>query len=216
MSNNVRVVIVDDHPIFRDGLKTLLKSLGMDVVGEAPTGQDAFALAIELRPDVVVMDLHMPDLNGIDATRMISESAPGVGVLVLTMLDDDVSVFAAMRAGARGYLVKGATQHDIARAITAVASGDVVFGATLARRIQQFFDTPTATPDATPFPQLSDREREVLDLVAQGLDNPTIAKRLFVSGKTVRNHVSNIFTKLRVPDRAAAIITAREAGLGRS
>jgi DNA-binding NarL/FixJ family response regulator len=212
--SEVRVVVADDHPVFRDGLAMLLGSVdGIHVVGTAASGAQAVALATELRPDVVVMDVQMPELNGIEATRRLADAAPEVGVVVLTMSEDDGTVFSAVRAGARGYLVKGAEQDEIVRAITAVAAGGVVFGASLARRIAEFFAAgPPAPTDA--FPQLTGREREILDLVAAGRSNAQIAATLYLSPKTVRNNVSNVFTKLQVADRAEAIVRAREAGLG--
>lgn len=211
---DVRVLVADDHPVFRDGLAMLLGSVdGVDVVGTAATGEEAVARAVELTPDVVVMDVQMPGLNGIEATHRLSERAPTVGVVVLTMSEDDGTVFSAVRAGARGYLVKGAEQDEIVRAITTVASGGVVFGASLARRIADFFAAgPPVPTDA--FPQLTTREREILDLVAAGRSNAQIAAALYLSPKTVRNNVSNVFAKLQVADRAEAIVRAREAGLG--
>jgi DNA-binding NarL/FixJ family response regulator len=210
----VRVVVADDHPIVRDGLRALLDSLpDMELVGEATTGREAVRSAVVGRPDVIVMDLRMPDLDGATATAEICRTAPEVAVLVLTMLDDDDSVFAAMRAGARGYLVKGASQQDIVRAITAVAAGEAIFGPGVARRVLRYFATPPAAQPA--FPELSPREREVLDLLAGGLTNAAIASRLGLSAKTVGNHTSSIFGKLQVAGRAEAIIRAREAGLGR-
>jgi DNA-binding NarL/FixJ family response regulator len=210
----VRVVVADDHPIVRDGLRALLASLpDMEMVGEATTGREAVRSAVADRPDVIVMDLRMPDLDGASATAEICRVAPDVAVLVLTMLDDDDSVFAAMRAGARGYLVKGASQQEIVRAITAVAAGEAIFGPGVARRVLRFFASPPAAEPA--FPELSPREREVLDLIASGLTNSAIAGRLGLSAKTVGNHTSAIFAKLQVAGRAEAIIRAREAGLGR-
>jgi DNA-binding NarL/FixJ family response regulator len=212
----VRVVVADDHPVFRDGLAMLLGSVdGVEVVGTAADGVEAVALAGRVRPDVVVMDVQMPRLNGVDATRRLAEEAPGVGVVVLTMSEDDGTVFAAVRAGARGYLVKGAEQEEIVRAITTVAAGGAVFGAPLARRIAEFFTAGPATPE-TPFPQLTAREREILELLAAGRSNAQIAAALYLSPKTVRNNVSNVFAKLQVADRAEAIVRARDAGLGRS
>jgi DNA-binding NarL/FixJ family response regulator len=209
------VVVADDHPIFRDGLAVLLSSVdGIEVVGTAATGLEAVDLALDLQPDVVVMDLQMPELNGIDATRRIASEAPSVGVLVLTMSEDDGTVFSAVRAGARGYLVKGAGQEEIVRAIITVASGGAVFGASLARRIAEFFATGPPTP-TTVFPQLTAREREILELLAAGRSNAQIAAALYLSPKTVRNNVSNVFAKLQVADRAEAIVRARDAGLGR-
>jgi DNA-binding NarL/FixJ family response regulator len=211
----LRVVIADDHPVFRGGLRALLGiDDGIDVVGEASTGVEAVALAEQQQPDVVVMDLHMPDLDGVDATRQIIQTSPHVAVLVLTMFDDDDSVFAAMRAGARGYLLKGANQADVVRAVHLVGGGGAMFGPAVAQRVIEFFSRPRPAGTALAFPQLTDREHEVLDLLAQGLPNSAIASRLRISDKTVRNHVSNIFTKLAVADRAQAIVRAREAGLG--
>ncbi len=214
MSEQLRILLADDHPLFRDGLKALLASVAdAEVVGEAATGEEVVALALELQPDVVVMDLHMPELNGIEATRRVVESSPHVGVLVLTMVEDDDAVFAAMRAGARGYLLKGSNQAEIVYAIRAVGSGEAVFGPAIAHRLIEYFSSsPSGPPQA--FPQLTQREREVLDLIARGESNAAIAQRLVLSQKTVRNHVSNIFTKLRVADRAQAIVKAREAGMG--
>jgi DNA-binding NarL/FixJ family response regulator len=211
----VRVVVADDHPIVRDGLRALLASLpDVELVGEATTGREAVRSAVTDRPDVIVMDLRMPDLDGTTATAEICRVAPDVAVLVLTMLDDDDSVFAAMRAGARGYLVKGASQQEIVRAITAVAAGEAIFGPGVARRVLRFFASPPAAA-APAFPELSPREREVLDLIAGGLSNAAIAGRLGLSAKTVGNHTSAIFAKLQVAGRAEAIIRAREAGFGR-
>ena len=211
----VRVVVADDHPIVRDGLRALLTSIpDVELVGEATTGREAVRSAVTDRPDVIVMDLRMPDLDGAAATAEICRVAPDVAVLVLTMLDDDDSVFAAMRAGARGYLVKGASQQEIVRAITAVAAGEAIFGPGVARRVLRYFASPPATA-APAFPELSPREREVLDLIAGGLTNTAIAGRLGLSAKTVGNHTSAIFAKLQVAGRAEAIIRAREAGFGR-
>jgi DNA-binding NarL/FixJ family response regulator len=209
----VRVLVVDDHPVFRDGLRALLASAaGVEIAGEAATGQDAVDAAAALQPDVVLMDLHLPGLNGIEATRAIVAASPHIAILILTMLEDDDSVFAAMRAGARGYLLKGAAQDEILRAIEAVASGEAIFGPVIAARVIEYF---SARRPPEPFPDLTDREREVLELIAQGASNPDIARHFVLSPKTVRNHVSNIFTKLQVADRAHAIVRAREAGLGR-
>lgn len=212
----LRVLVAEDHPLFRDGLRTLLASIeGIELVGECASGAEAVVEAERLQPDVVVMDLHMPELSGIEATRRILASSPHIGVLVLTMFEDDDSVFAAMRAGAKGYLLKGAAQGEIVRAIQAVGGGDAIFGPAIAERIVAYFATPRRSPPEI-FPELTHREREILDLIAQGRSNQTIAQQLFLSQKTVRNHVSNIFTKLQVADRAEAIVRAREAGLGRS
>ena len=213
---DVDVVLADDHPVFRDGLAVLLDSMaGIRVIGRAGTGHEAIDLVRQLHPDVVVMDVNMPDLDGIEATRRLTTESPHVGVVVLTMSEDDDTVFAAMRAGARGYLLKEAGPDDIVRSITAVARGEAVFGAAVARRIMDYFATgPPASAGPSPFPELTPREREVLDLVAAGRANADIARSLFLSPKTVRNIVSNIFAKLHVSDRAEAIIRARDAGLG--
>jgi DNA-binding NarL/FixJ family response regulator len=184
------------------------------VVGEASDGQQAIEVVARLLPDVVVMDLHMPVLNGVDATRAITTAHPEVAVLVLTMLEGDDSVFAAVRAGARGYLLKGADRAEIARGLEAVSHGEVVFSASIAGRVLSFFAAGGARDVAVPFPELTEREREILDLVARGLTNAEIARRLFLSDKTVRNHVSNVFAKLHVAGRAEAVARARDAGLG--
>jgi DNA-binding NarL/FixJ family response regulator len=212
-ATTIRVVLADDHPVVRAGLAALLTSLpGIEVVGVAATGREAVREVVTSRPDVAVLDLQMPDLDGFAATREIARTAPDVAVLVLTMFEDDDSVFAAMRAGARGYLVKGAEQEEIARAIRAVAAGEAIFGPGVARRMLSFFSAPPATPE--PFPSLTAREREILDLLAAGLSNSAIGDRLSLAAKTVANNVSTIFTKLAVADRSAAIIQARNAGLG--
>ncbi|MET0418833.1 MAG: response regulator transcription factor [Actinoplanes sp.] len=211
----ISVLVADDHPIFRDGLAVLLASVdGIEVVGTAADGIEAVAAATRLRPDVVVMDVQMPRLNGVEATRKLAADAPGVGIVVLTMSEDDGTVFSAIRAGARGYLVKGAEQEEIVRAITTVAAGGAVFGATLAQRIAEFFAAGPPTPTEA-FPQLTAREREILELLAAGRSNGQIATALYLSPKTVRTNVSNVFAKLQVADRAEAIVRAREAGLGR-
>jgi DNA-binding NarL/FixJ family response regulator len=212
--SEIRVVIADDHPIVRAGLHALLSSLpGFTVVGVAADGREAIRQVVTTRPDVAVLDLQMPGLDGFGATREILRAAPSVAVLVLTMHEDDDSVFAAMRAGARGYLIKGAEQDEIARAISAVAAGEAIFGPGVAERMLRFFSGLPAAA-AEPFPELTTRERQILDLLAAGLSNGAIADRLDVASKTVANNVSTIFTKLRVADRAQAIIRAREAGLG--
>ena len=214
MDEPIRILIADDHPVFRFGLKALLEAeADTEVVGEATSGKEAVALASALQPDVILMDLNMPDLNGLEATRQIMEANPETGILVITMFDDD-SVFAAMRAGARGYVLKGAEGEETLRAIRAVANGEAIFSPAVAERMMQFMTQPRTAAAETPFPELTAREREVLELVAQGLTNTAIAERLVLSPKTIRNHVSNIFGKLQVADRAEAIIRAREAGLG--
>jgi DNA-binding NarL/FixJ family response regulator len=211
----IRVVLVDDHPVFRHGLRALLQSLDeVEVVGEGADGAEALRLAEELAPDVVVMDLNMPGITGVEATRRLVEESPDVGVLVLTMFEDDESVFAAMRAGARGYLVKGADSPEVVRAITAVAGGEAIFGPSVARRVLGYLTRPLTAYDDVLFPELTAREREVLDLLAQGRSNGQIAQQLSLSAKTVRNNVSSIFAKLQVADRSEAIVRARRAGLG--
>lgn len=212
--DTLRAVVVDDHPVFRMGMVALLNSLpAIEVVAEAGTVADAIALVAQHLPDIVVMDLQLPDGSGITATKTIVADNPRIGVLVVTMFADDDAVFAAMRAGARGYLVKGAGQDEIERAIRAVGHGEVILGSPIAQRAAALFAVRTAS---STFPQLTAREHEVLNLLAQGLDNHAIGRRLDVNEKTVRNHVSNVFTKLQVIDRSQAIVKAREAGLGRN
>jgi DNA-binding NarL/FixJ family response regulator len=216
VEHTIRVLIADDHGIVREGLRAVLGSEpGMEVVGEAATGKVVVERAAELRPDVILMDIQMPQINGIEATRRIVEANPDVGVVVLTMFEDDDSVFSAMRAGARGYVLKGAPPSQILKVLRAVAGGEAYFGPEIARRLMSFFSQPTPASPAETFPELTSREVEILDLIAQGHSNAKIAARLFVSPKTVGNHISHIFTKLQVADRSHAIIRAREAGLGR-
>ena len=215
MEDTVRVLIADDHPLFREGMRGRLDRVAdVAVVGEAASGDEAVELAHKLEPDVILMDIKMPGLNGIEATREIQQSSPQIGVLVLTMFEDDDSVFAAMRAGAKGYLLKDSGGEGVVHAIRAVASGEAVFGPGVAERMIGFFSAPRAAPQRA-FPELTEREEEVLSLVAQGKGNQEIAAGLFVSVKTVRNHVSNILLKLQVADRAQAVIRARDAGMGR-
>lgn len=209
----MKVLLVDDHPLYREGLATaLLSAPGVEVVGEAADGQEAVDSVLALEPDIVLMDVRMPGMNGIDATRLVLQARPTTAVLVLTMLEGDDSVFAAMRAGARGYLLKGADRSEILRALDAVGRGEVVFSPAVAQRVLTWFSS--GPPSGAAFPTLTEREVEVLDLVARGLTNAEIARRLVVSDKTVRNHVSNVFSKLHVSDRAAAVARARDAGLG--
>jgi DNA-binding NarL/FixJ family response regulator len=214
MDEPIRILVADDHPGFRSGLRALLGAQpGLSLVGEAETGTEAVELAATLQPDVILMDLSMPGLDGIAATRRIVDTSPHIAVLVLTMADDDAAVFDALRAGARGYLLKGADRLELGRAIRAVAAGEAIFGPNVARRLMAYFaDAPIAPIPA--FPELSDREREVLELIARGMSNQQIVDRLVISPKTVRNHVSNIFSKMQVRDRAEAVVRAREAGLG--
>lgn len=213
----ITVLIADDHPVYRDGLASLLDPLpDIAVVGRAADGVQAVEQALASRPDVVIMDLQMPRLNGIEATRQVLAELPDTGVLVITMGEDESTVFSAVTAGARGYLLKGADADEVVQAIRTVHGGGVVFGASLARRIARVFAGGAAASAPSVFPELTDREREILDLVAGGLSNGDIAGRLYLSPKTVRNNVSAILTKLRARDRSAAIVAAREAGLGRS
>ncbi len=216
MERTIRVLIADDHAVFRWGLRTLLGSEpDMQVVGEAATGKEVLERAAELRPDVILMDIQMPQVNGIEATRRILETNTHVGVVVLTMFEDDESVFSAMRAGARGYVLKGAPPSAILKVARAVGDGEAHFGPAIAKRLMDFFSAPKPASPEEAFPELTAREVEILDHIAQGHSNAKIAARLFVSPKTVANHLSHIFTKLQVADRAHAIIRAREAGLGR-
>jgi DNA-binding NarL/FixJ family response regulator len=209
----LRVLIVDDHPLFRDGMRGLLESVAdTQVAGEAASGEDAVAQARVLQPDVILMDLNMPGaLNGIDATRQIVHDSPRANVLVVTMYEDDESVFAALRAGARGYVLKGASQTETLRAIRGVGNGEAIFGPGIAQRVMRFFAAPRQVNPV--FPELTERELELLRLIAQGRTNQEIADALVLSLKTVRNHVSNICGKLQVADRAQAVIRARDAGL---
>jgi DNA-binding NarL/FixJ family response regulator len=214
--STIRVLIADDHAFFRKGLRGLLRLLPeVEVVGEAASGVEAVAQTAALQPDIILMDVQMPELNGVDATRQVLEMSPHIGVLMLTMFEDDDSVFAAMRVGARGYLLKGADREEIARALHAVRGGEAIFSPAIAQRLIHYF---RAVEQARPvaFPELSEREREVLELIARGHTNGEIAARLRLSAKTIRNHASNIFAKLQVADRSQAIIRARDRGLGQA
>ena len=212
----VRVLVVDDHPLFRYGLCAALTDVeDLTIVGEAADGADAVRAAIELDAHVVLMDLHMPGMSGIEAIQTLTVEAPHVAVLALSMLDNDESLFTALHAGARGYLVKGADRDEIIRAIHAVADGDVVIGRGIADRALAYFAAaPTSSRAARPLPELTDRELEVLTLMAAGLTNHQIATRLYLSEKTVRNHVSHIFARLHVDDRTAAVVRAHRSGIG--
>ena len=215
MGEAIRVLIADDHTLFREGLVALLDSIPeIEVLATVEDGKKAIETAAELQPDVILMDIQMPKLNGIEATRRIIQASPQVGIIVVTMFEDDDSVFAAMRAGARGYILKGADQNDMLRAIRAVANGEALFGPSIATRLMNFLNPPKADVEEA-FPELTDREREILNLIAQGLNNAEIAKKLTISLKTVRNHVSNIFNKMQVTDRVQAAIQARKAGFGK-
>jgi len=210
----IRLLIADDHSSFRSGLRALLgTATDLEVIGEAATGAEAVTLATSLQPDVILMDVTMPGGDGIDATAQIVEASPHIAIIVLTMDAGDGSVVRALRAGARGYLLKGAQRAELLRAIRAVAAGEAILGADVARRLAGYV-APSAPP-STPFPELTEREREVLDLVARGHSNADITAELVLSPKTIRNHVSNIFAKLGARDRSDAIVLAREAGLGR-
>ncbi|HEX6484726.1 MAG TPA: protein kinase [Ktedonobacteraceae bacterium] len=212
----MRILIADDHPLFRNGMRTLLSSVpDMEVIGVATNGDETVTMASELQPHVILMDLQMPGISGIEATRRIVKTHPNIRILVVTMFEDDHSVFTALRAGARGYVLKDADENEILRAIRAVASSEAIFSPTIAQRLIDFFATPQSAMLPQVFPELTEREREILDLIAQGYNNNDIAHRLVLSQKTVANHVSNIFSKLQVVDRAQAIIKAREAGLGK-
>lgn len=214
MTELVRVVVADDHPVFRAGLVTILRDLpGVEVVGQAAAGAEAIDAVAQHRPDVVLMDLRMPRVGGLEATAQIAAEHPGIGVVVLTMDSDDDSVFAAIRAGACGYLLKEADGDDVHRALIGVARGEAMFGSGIAQRVIAFFAASPAVRGSTPFPQLTAREHDVLKLLADGLDNSRISKRLFLSEKTVRNRVSDILAKLHARSRAEAVALARDAGL---
>jgi DNA-binding NarL/FixJ family response regulator len=213
----IRVLIADDHLFYREGVRALLSSAPeIEIVGEAGSGDEVVARSAELKPEVVLMDLKMPGLNGIEATRRILVAQPEVGVLVVTMFDDDDSVFAVMRAGARGYLLKDADRAELLRAINAVRRGEAIFSPAIAQRMMGYFAARSRAPGAVaPFPNLTEREREILELIAKGQNNQAIAGQLALSIKTVQNYVSSILNKLQVADRAEAIVRAREAGLGK-
>ncbi|HEY7347913.1 MAG TPA: response regulator transcription factor [Ktedonobacterales bacterium] len=211
----LRVLIADDHPLFRHGIQALLSATpDVEVVGEARTGEEAISLAASLQPDVILMDIQMPGTNGIEATRRILHTSPHIRILMVTMFEDDASVFTAMRAGARGYVLKDTEKTELLRAIRAVGGGEAIFSPAIATRLLDFFAAPKPPVPPQVFPELTEREREILVLIAQGHRNHEIANRLVLSHSTVRNYVSNIFSKLQVADRAHAILRAREAGLG--
>ncbi len=214
-TDHIRLLIADDHTLFRHGIRALLASVpDIELVGEVAGGEEAVLLATQLEPDVILMDIKMPGTNGIEATRRIMRINPAARVVVLTMLEDDDSVFAAIRAGARGYVVKGADESEMLRVVRAAASGEALFGAAIAERLMGFFSGAGSVGGSQPFPDLTEREREVLGLIAQAYSNAEIAARLYLSPKTVRNHISSIFDKLQVTDRAQAMVRAREAGMG--
>lgn len=219
--NTIRLLIVDDHTLFREGLQAIFLSVDdIEVVGESATGEDAIQQAQILKPDVILMDIQMGDVNGIEASKRILEILPETKIIMLTMLEDSESLFAAMIAGARSYVLKGADKAEVLKIIRSVADGEILFGAAVANRVTDYFRNLSAVSTAhdissRPFPDLSERELEVLDLIAHGFNNHEIAEQLHVTVKTVSNHISNIFSKLHVADRAQAIIKAREAGLGK-
>ncbi len=213
--DKIRVLIADDHPLFRKGMRAMLEALPeMEVVGEAATGEEAIAFANDLAPDVIVMDLQMPGGTGLIATRAILNASPHIRILMVTLFDDGESVFTALRAGARGYILKDTEAGEMARAVQAVSRGEAIFSPAIANRLIDFFTTPYPLVPKEVFPSLTEREREILGLIAQGQANADIARQLSLSVKTVHNYVSNIFSKLQVADRAQAILRAREAGLG--
>jgi DNA-binding NarL/FixJ family response regulator len=210
----IHVLIADDHTLFRSGLKALLNLFpDIQVIGEAATGEEVIARAEALQPDVILMDIQMPGVNGIEATRRIIHTSPNIGIVIVTMFEEDDSVFSAMRAGARGYILKEANEEEVLRAIRAVARGEAIFSPAIASRLVNFFSKKALASDPV-FPELTGREREILDLIARGETNAEIVQRLVLSPHTVRNHISNIFSKLQVADRAEAILRAKDAGLG--
>jgi DNA-binding NarL/FixJ family response regulator len=216
----IRVMVADDHALFREGLAALFSSTaGIELVGEAANGEEAIAQAESLHPDVILMDIKMPGGDGVQATRKILRAHPTIGVVMVTMLEDDASVFAAMRAGARGYVLKGARHEELLQTIRAVAGGQALFGPAIAARMMKFFQDIQANRNQfipeDAFPELTAREREVLELIGQGANNSQIAEQLVITDKTVRNHITSVFSKLQVADRAQAIIKARDAGLGK-
>lgn len=212
--NPLTVLIADDHPLFRKGMRTLLESMpDIELIGEAKSGQEAVEMATEHQPDLVLMDLQMPGGSGLSATRELSKASPSVHILIVTLFQDDESIFAALRAGARGYILKDAEEEEMMRAIRAAGEGEAIFSPAIATRLIDYFATNRTLVPQEVFPELTDREREILVLIARGESNAAIADKLFITVKTVRNHVSNIYNKLQVADRAQAAIRAREAGL---
>jgi DNA-binding NarL/FixJ family response regulator len=212
--DSLHILIADDHPLFRKGMRTLLTATAeIEVIGEATTGQEVIELAATLQPDVILMDLQMPGVNGIEATRQILQTSPHIRILVITLFEDDASVFSALRAGARGYVLKDTKEEEMVRAIRAVGNGEAIFSPSIATRLMDFFAAPRPAVPKEIFPTLTEREREILQLIARGSTNHDIARQLALSVKTVNNYVSNIFSKLQVADRAQAIIRARDAGL---
>jgi DNA-binding NarL/FixJ family response regulator len=215
--NPVRILIVDDHTLFREGVRAILKAVSdFEIVGEAATGEEAIDKVSTLKPDIILMDIQMPDINGVEATNKILKEHPEMGIIILTMLEDDDSLFSALRAGARGYVLKGADKAEMVKSIRAVANGEALFGPAIANRLTRFFKNPGRMKKQSAFPELTDREFEVLELIAKAHNNQEIAENLHISIKTVSNHISNVFNKLQVADRTEAIFKARDAGLGKS
>lgn len=216
--DTIRLLVADDHALFREGLQALFSATpGIEIIGEAATGEETLAKAETLQPDIILMDINMPDMDGIQVTRRVLHANPAIGVIMVTMLEEDAPLFSAMRAGARGYVLKGARHQELLQTVRAVARGQVLFGPSTASRIMGFFqgiesDLKPSLPEDT-FPELTPRELEVLELIAQGANNGQIAENLVITDKTVRNHITSIFSKLQVADRAEAIIKARDAGL---
>jgi DNA-binding NarL/FixJ family response regulator len=214
--DSLRILIADDHPLFRKGMRTLLESEpGFDVVAEATTGEEAIALAEAYLPDLILMDLQMPGKTGLEAARTISAVSPHIHILVVTLFQDDESIFAALRAGARGYVLKDADEDEMLRAIRAVASGEAIFSPGVASRMIHYFASSREEFPHEAFPDLTNREREILELIARGEANPSIAEILTISLKSVRNHVANIYNKLQVTDRVQVVLRARNAGFGK-
>lgn len=214
--DDLRILIADDHPLFRDGIRLMLSTApDMELIGEATSGDEAVRLAIELQPDVILMDIKMPGINGIEATRQIMQTAPHIRILIVTMFEDDASVFTTMKVGARGYVLKDADKEDMLRAIRSVGRGDAIFSAEIASRLSNLFSSGNLTVPKEQFPALTTREREILHLMVQGASNAEIADLLSLTSKTIANYISNIYSKMQVVDRDEAILRAREAGLGR-
>lgn len=214
--DDLRILIADDHPLFRDGIRLMLSTApDMKLIGEATSGDEAVRLAAELQPDVILMDIKMPGINGIEATRQILQASPHIRILIVTMFEDDASVFTTMKVGARGYVLKDADKEDMLRAIRSVGRGDAIFSAEIASRLSDLFSSGNLTVPKEQFPTLTTREREILHLIVQGASNAEIADLLGLTSKTISNYISNIYSKMQVVDRDEAILRARETGLGR-
>lgn len=215
----IRILVVDDHTLFREGMCAIFENVSdIEVIGQASNGREAVSQVKSLLPDIVLMDISMPDLNGIEATEQVLAFKPDTGIIMLTMVENNDSLFAAMRAGARGYILKGADKAEVLKTIRSVANGEAMFGPAIATRLTSFFQSfkqePPPTEVSDPFPDLTNRERELLELITAGKNNHEIAAQLHISVKTVSNHISNIFNKLQVADRVQAIVKARNAGIG--